>query len=69
MSGKIFYRERVKTKEGQQTPRFRIVAVHNLDMKVYAGHLRRKELDQLAEATGAKLVKLKLDKNSKKKKD
>ncbi len=69
MSAKIFYRERVKNRKGQQAPRFRITAVYNLDLKVFAKHLRKKEIEQLAEATGAKLVKLKRDKNSKKKKD
>lgn len=66
MAGKIFYRERVKAKEGSRTPRFRIVAVNDLDLKVYGSHFRKKELEQLAKATGAKLVALKRDKNAKK---
>lgn len=68
MAGKIFYRERVKTKQGQRTPRFRIIAVSNIDLKVYADHFRKKELEQLAKATDAKLVALKRDKNTKAKK-
>ncbi len=61
MAGKIFYRERVKSKEGQRTPRFRIVAVSDLNLKVYADHLRKKELVQLASETNAELVALERD--------
>ena len=68
MAGKIFYRERVKSKEGQMTPRFRVVAASDLDLKIYADHFRRKELEQLAKETKAKLVELKRDKKSKSRK-
>lgn len=68
MAGKIFYRERVKTKKGQQTPRFRVMAVSDINLKVYADHFRLKELEQLAKATNAKLIELKRDKNAKTKK-
>jgi hypothetical protein len=59
MSGQIFYRERQKVKDGSKTPRFRIAAVAGVDLKVYADHLRRGELEQMADAVGAKLVELK----------
>jgi glycine cleavage system regulatory protein len=59
MSGQIFYRERQKVKDGSKTPRFRIAAVAGLDLKIYADHLRRAELEQLADAVGADLVELK----------
>lgn len=65
MAGKIFYRQRQKVTEGSRTPRFRIVAVNDVDLKVYAGHLRKKELEQLAKSVDAKLVELKRDKKSK----
>lgn len=68
MAAKIFYRARVKSKEGQMTPRFRIVAANDIDLKIYADHFRRKELEQLAKETKAKLVELKRDKKSKSKK-
>jgi hypothetical protein len=68
MAGRIFYRERLKSKEGQQTPRFRIIAAHDIDLKIYADHFRKKELEQLASETKAKLVELKRDKKSKSKK-
>ncbi|THB72167.1 MAG: hypothetical protein D6B25_17430 [Desulfobulbaceae bacterium] len=68
MAGKIFYRERVKTKEGQQTPRFRVVAVSDANLKIYADHLRKKELEQLAKEAKCELIALERDKKSKSKK-
>jgi hypothetical protein len=59
MSGQIFYRERLKVKDGSKTPRFRIAAVAGIDLKVYADHFRMNEMKQLADATGAALVELK----------
>ena len=58
MSGTIFFRERRKVKDGAQTPRFRVVAVSGVDLKVYASHLRMGELKQIADAVGADLVAL-----------
>jgi hypothetical protein len=65
MAGKIFYRQRQKVKEGSRSPRFRIVAVNDVDLKIYADHLRKKEIEQLAKSVDAKLVELKRDKKSK----
>lgn len=59
MAAKIFYRERIKSKEGSKSPRYRIIAVSDLNLKVYADHLRFTELEQLADETGAKLVEMK----------
>ena len=59
MSGQIFYRERQKVKDGSKTPRFRVAAVAGVDLKVYADHLRKGELRQMADAVGADLVELK----------
>jgi hypothetical protein len=61
MAGKIFYRERVKGKEGAKTPRFRIMAVSDADLQVCGDHFRRKELEQIAAATGCELVELQRD--------
>jgi len=58
MAGQIFYRERLKSRDGSKTPRYRIVAVSGVDLKVYAEHLRMSELKQLALATKADLVAL-----------
>ncbi len=59
MSGQIFFRERQKVKDGSKTPRFRVVAAANVDLKVYANHMRQGELKQMADALGADLVELK----------
>jgi len=59
MPGKIFYRERRKVGEGEKKPRFKLVAIAGVDMKVYGKHLRKKELEQIAQTVGAELVLLK----------
>ncbi len=59
MAAKIFYRERGKVGKGEKKPRFRLVAVAGIDMKVYGKHLRKDELEQIAKEVGAKLVRLK----------
>ena len=58
MGGKIFYRERGKVGEGEKKPRFRLVAVADLNLKVYGKHIRRNELEQIAKSVGAELVLL-----------
>jgi hypothetical protein len=63
MSGaKIFIRERRKVKDGEKKPRFMIVAVANVDVKFKARHIRKMEIEQIAEAVGAELVYLKAGK-------
>jgi hypothetical protein len=59
MTGKIFYRERRKVSEGEKKPRFKLVAVAGADVRFYGEHLRKKELEQIAEGIGAELVLLK----------
>jgi hypothetical protein len=56
MSGKIFYRDRRRVKDGDKKPRFRVVAVSECNLKVYSDHLRLSELEHLAEETNAELV-------------
>lgn len=58
MPGKIFYRERGKVGKGEKKPRFRLVAIAGIDMKVYGKHLRKSELEQIAKAVDAKLILL-----------
>jgi hypothetical protein len=58
MAGKIFYRERVKNTEGKKQPRFKLVAVADVNLKVYGKHLRRSELEEIASAVGAELILL-----------
>ena len=62
MAGKIFCRERRKVGEGEKRPLFRVVAVSDVDLKVYASHLRKKELEQIAQAVGAEVVYLGVEK-------
>jgi len=63
----IFVRERRKVEAGEKKPRYRVVGVHDLNLKIYIEHIRKKELDQLAEATGANVVILKGGKEEKEK--
>jgi hypothetical protein len=55
---KIFVRNRRRVGKGAGLPRFAIVAVEGLDLKVYARHIRRKELEALAESVGAEIIYL-----------
>ena len=54
----IFVRERRKIEKGEKKPRFRVVGVHGADLKIYVEHIRKKELDQIVEASGANVVYL-----------
>ena len=65
MEPTIFVRERRKVEKGEKKPRFRVVGVSGADIKIYANHMRKKELDQLAEASGAKVVVLRAGKEEK----
>jgi len=58
MSGKIFYRERSKMVDGSKQPRYILVAVSDLNLKVYGQHLRMCEMKHIAESVGAELVAL-----------
>ncbi|MGE4544730.1 MAG: hypothetical protein AB7D06_11550 [Pedobacter sp.] len=58
MSGKIFYRERRKVVDGGKQPRYVLVAVADVNLKVFGKHLRMSEMKAIAEATGAELVPL-----------
>jgi hypothetical protein len=68
MPGKIFYRERLRVGEGEKKPRFILVATAGIDMRVYAQHLRKKELEHIAQAVGADLVLLRSGEKEKSKK-
>jgi hypothetical protein len=58
MSGKIFYRERRKTAEGAKQARYMVVAVADVNLKVFGKHLRMSEMQAIAEGVGAELVAL-----------
>ncbi len=61
----IFVRERRRVEAGEKKPRYRVVGVHDLNLKIYVEHIRKRELDQLAEVTGASVVILKGGKKEK----
>jgi hypothetical protein len=65
MAGKIFYRERTKAREGEKKPRFLLVAVAGLDLKIHAKHVRKAELEIIAKELGAELVLLARDEEGK----
>lgn len=62
MAGKIFIRERRKVETGEKKPRFRVVAVHDANVKFEARHLRKQEIDEIAHTVGAEVVLLKPEK-------
>jgi hypothetical protein len=49
---KIFVRERGNVREGEGRPRFAVVGVEGTDMKFFKTHLRKGELDKIAEIAG-----------------
>ena len=59
MASKIIVRERRKIQKGEKKPRFRVVGVSGGDLKIYAKHLRKKELEQIAADTQADILYLK----------
>jgi hypothetical protein len=59
MAGKIFYRERTKVGEKEKKPRFKLIAVADVNITFYAKHLKKKELEEIADSVGADLVLLK----------
>lgn len=62
-SGKIFIRERRKIKEREKKPRFTIVAVAGADVKFESKHIRKMEIELIAEAVNAELVYLEAGKH------
>jgi hypothetical protein len=65
MATKIFVRERRKIEKGEKKPRFRVVGVSGSDVKVYAKHIRKKELDQISSESNARVVYLDAGKGQK----
>jgi len=59
MAGKIFYRKRYKIREGEKKPRFNLVAVAGVDLRIFARHMRKSELEQIASELDAELIELK----------
>ncbi len=58
MAGKIFYRQRRQADCGNQQPRYQVVAIEGVDLKIYGKHMRLKELEFIARQLDAKLFSL-----------
>ncbi|MBN2405548.1 MAG: hypothetical protein JXE06_08205 [Coriobacteriia bacterium] len=66
MAGKIFFRERRKVDEGEKKPRFNVVATQGTDLKFQVKHMRRQELEIIAESAGAELIELEVEEKGRK---
>ena len=55
---KIFVRERTRIGKGKGLPRFAVVGVQGSDLKFFQLHVRKSELDAIAQAVGAEVVML-----------
>jgi len=55
---KIFVRERTRVGRGEGKPRFIVVAVEGVDVRFYAQHIRKAELELLAQEVGTEVVYL-----------
>ena len=55
---KIFVRERNRVGKGEGQPRFAVVGVHGSDLKFFQLHVRKSELETIAQAVGAEVVML-----------
>jgi len=55
---KIFVRERNRIGKGEGQPRFALVGVEGSDLKFFQLHLRKSELDTIAETVGAEVIML-----------
>ena len=55
---KIFVRERNRVEKGEGLPRFAVVGVEGSDLKFFQVHVRKSELNAIAEAVGAEVVML-----------
>ena len=56
MAGKIFITSEVK--RTKRKPRFILVAVAGVDLRIFAKHLRKSELEHIASELGAELIQL-----------
>ncbi len=55
---KIFVRERTRVGKGEGVPRFAVVGVEGSDLNFFQIHIRKSELDAIAQAVGAEVVML-----------
>jgi hypothetical protein len=55
---KIFVRVRRKIDKGEKKPRLRVVGISGGDIKMYAKHIRKVELEMIAKESGAQIIYL-----------
>jgi hypothetical protein len=55
---KIFVRERTRSKEGGRSPRYRVIATEGSDLRFHADHLRKVDIETIANDLGAQIVYL-----------
>jgi hypothetical protein len=55
---KIFVRERNRIGKGEGLPRYAIVGVEGSDLKFFQIHIRKSELDAIAQSVGAEVIEL-----------
>jgi hypothetical protein len=55
---KIYVRERTLNKEGSRNPRFRVVATEGGNLRFHAEHLRKIDIETIANDLGAEVVQL-----------
>jgi hypothetical protein len=55
---KIYVRERTMGKEGSRNPRYRIVATEGGDLRFHADHLRKIDIETIAQDLDAEVVYL-----------
>jgi hypothetical protein len=58
LMAKIFVRERSRVGKGDGLPRFAVVGVEGSDLKFFQVHVRKSELDAIAQAINAEVVML-----------
>jgi len=57
-NGIIFVRERRKISEKEKKPRFAVVAVSGIDLKIKTMHVRKQEIEEIASQLEAEVVYL-----------
>jgi hypothetical protein len=58
MTMKIYVRERTKGQEGGRNPRFRVIATEGGELRFHAAHLRKADIETIANDLGAQVVYL-----------
>ncbi len=58
---KVFVRERRRSEDGDKKPRYRVVGVDGGELTIKVKRIRKCELKQIAEHTGAEIIYLERD--------